>query len=266
MTAGQQYRALLIGVWSYVEGSDFDSLRGPPNDISELGRVLQDPIVGMFTVASLPNPTTGQLRTRVQKFLDQADNNDNLLLYYSGHGESSKESGQLCLTSVEAERSALDGASLAFNECYTWVRSSPARSVTVILDCCRSGIAFKGGVPDFDFAAYFDDGGEELASRRQPAKAIKVLTAGSGYENALDGLTDDAMSPFTARLRDAIESTAVADERGLVSLDAVVQAMLPGLEEKGPLPPTLGNRRRGRTTHSATRALHRSGDGSGRPT
>ncbi|GAB2745656.1 caspase family protein [Amycolatopsis magusensis] len=216
----EEHRALLVGVHAYIDGSGFSRLKGPPNDLRALYDVLRDPQVGLFTVKEpLANPTTGQLRVGVQKFLGGADRNDHLLLYYSGHGETSARTKHLCLTSAEAEKVALDGSSLAFDELYEWVKESPARSVTVVLDCCRSGMAFKGSAPDFsEFDALFAD-----EAPRQ--KAVKVLTAGIGFENALDAERDKELSPFTARLIEALKETAEPNDRGLVSFGSVVAAM-----------------------------------------
>jgi hypothetical protein len=221
MTGDPAYRALLIGVWDYAADSGFKPLLGPPNDVRELGRILRDSKVGIFAVKELLNPTTGSLRTGVQKFLDLADKNDNLLLYFSGHGESSAKNGQLCLMSAEGDRAALDGSSLSFLECYEWIRDSPARSVTVILDCCRAGSAFKGSGPDF--TKFFSDSSK--VNRPIPHKAIKILSVGSGFENALDAKKSIDTSPFTAQLCEALSSTAVADENGLVPLHAVVASI-----------------------------------------
>ncbi|XVV36254.1 caspase family protein [Streptomyces sp. CA-100214] len=141
----EEYRALLIGVHKYGEDSGFGLLKGPPNDLHELECVLRDPITGLFSVREpLLNPNTGDLRIGVQKFLAGASRDDHLLLYYSGHGETSSRKRQLCLTSAESSRTTLDASSLSFDECYEWIMDSSARSVTVILDCCRSGIAVKG--------------------------------------------------------------------------------------------------------------------------
>lgn len=226
----EEYRALLIGVHGYADGSGFDRLKGPPNDLRTLSDVLLDPQVGLFTAKeSLDDPTTGQLRMKVEKFLGGADRDDHLLIYYSGHGETSARTKHLCLTSAEAEREALDGGSLAFDELYEWIKDSPARSVAVVLDCCRSGMAFKGSAPDFsEFTARFAD-----EAPRQ--KAVKVLTAGTGFQNALDANHDDEPSPFTQRLIAALKETAEADDQGLVSFNSVVAAMRASTRQGDPL-------------------------------
>jgi caspase domain-containing protein len=221
MIGEAKYRALLIGVWNYAADSGFNPLLGPSSDVRELGLLLRDPKVGLFTVKELLNPNTGPLRAGIEKFLDLADKNDNLLLYFSGHGESSTKTGQLCLMSAEGDRAALDGSSLSFQECYEWARNSPAQSITIILDCCRAGSAFKGSAPDFD--SFFNS--STGTNQPHPAKTIKILTVGSGFENALDAATSTDMSPFTALLHEALGVTAVADENGLVSLSALVAAM-----------------------------------------
>ncbi|WP_084479252.1 caspase family protein [Nocardia jejuensis] len=235
----QEYRALLIGVHSYAADSGFSPLKGPPNDLRELRRVLEDRELGLFTVTELLDPTSGKLGVAVQKFLSTATADDHLLLYYSGHGETSVGNKQLCLTSIESDMAALDGGSLSFDKCYEWIKDSPARSVIVILDCCRSGVAFKGSTPDFEeFDALFADA-------RQPEhlprpKSVKVLSAGTGYQNALDAPSADEPSPFSARLITALRGIAGAQDEGLVSFDDVVIAMRPPDGEPGPRPRAWG--------------------------
>jgi Caspase domain len=236
MTDVPTYRALLVGVWDYAVDSGFESLHGPRNDVRELGRILRDPKVGLFTVKELLNPSTGALRTGVQKFLDLAGKNDNLLVYFSGHGESSTKTGQLCLTSAEGDKAALDGSSLSFAECYEWVRDSPAQSITIILDCCRAGSSFKGGGPDFD--GYFGESGGGNGPR-QP-KIIKILSVGSGYESISDARTATDTSPFTELLCKALENAATADENGLVSLHSVAESIRDMTTESMPVPRVWG--------------------------
>lgn len=214
------YRALLIGVYDYAADSGFSRLKGPRNDVHALYRVLRDPTVGLFTVKEpLFNPSTGQLRINVEKFLDTADHDDNLLIYYSGHGEISRKNQRLCLTSAEGDLDALDGSSLAFDELFEWIIDSPARSVTVILDCCRSGVSLKGGVPDL--ARYFE--ATEDAQPRQ--KMVCVVTAAAGYESVPDAESEGELSPFTARLVTALTESAAANDMGLVSIAQVIAAM-----------------------------------------
>ena len=241
MNNQESYRALLIGVCDYGEDSGFDRLLGPPNDIKGMNQALQDPSAGLFTVKTLLNPATGPLRTSIQKFLSQANSDDHLLLYYSGHGEISGHSGQLCLTSREGEREALDGSSQRFDEMYEWIRTSPARSVIVILDCCRAGSGFKGGAPDF--TSYFDraPGIGDSEDKPEFTKAIKVLAAVPSYTTTADALSATEMSPFTADLYRALASDAPPDQRGLITLSSVLKVVRDLAVSRGsPLPQAWG--------------------------
>ncbi|MFE5137949.1 caspase domain-containing protein [Streptomyces fagopyri] len=247
-----EYRALLIGVHQYCEDSDFGLLKGPPNDLREMDRVLRDPVSGLFTVKGrLLNPKTGDLRIGVQKFLDGASRDDHLLLYYSGHGETSSRKRQLCLTSAESSRATLDSSGLSFDECYEWITDSPARSVTVILDCCRSGVAVKSGGPDFGEVEALFSGEEEPQS-----KTVKVLAAGTGYQTTADADSDDGTSPFTARLIAALTDSAQADELGLVSFDSVVAAMKATQNDSTPRLQAWGTHQDGGGPYLAQRAGH----------
>lgn len=247
-----EYRALLIGVHDYCEDSDFGPLKGPTNDLREMDRVLRDPLTGLFSVkGQLLNPTTGDLRIGVQKFLDGASRDDHLLLYYSGHGETSFKKKKLCLTSAESSRATLDSSGLSFDECYEWIMDSPAMSITVILDCCRSGVAVKSGGPDFsEVEALFSD------EEEPQSKTVKVLAAGTGFQTTADAESDDETSPFTTRLIAALTDSAQADDQGLVSFDSVVAAMRAAQNDSTPRLQAWGTHENGGGPYLAMRPGH----------
>lgn len=246
----ERFRALLIGVWEYGAESGFDGLLGPPNDLAGLREAFQDPPTGLFAVSALPNPSTGELRGRVQRFL-RASADENLLVYYSGHADIGS-TGNLCLTSREADREYLDSSGLGFNELYDWVRLSQARTVTVVLDCCKAGSGFtKGSEPDL--AGFFDrtrSAGDGLG------KTIRIVSAVPDYTNAPDAAAGTEMSPFTADLYAALTGAAQADENGLVALSAVVAHLRAAAEERRTAPARVWGGDAGRDPYLAMRPDH----------
>jgi hypothetical protein len=261
---GGQFRALLVGVWTYAPDSGFASLLGPPNDLEHLSSALRDPPSGRYAVSKLPNPTTGELLVTVQGFLQGAGRQDNLLLYYTGHGELSVNDGQLCLTSREGVRGTLDGSSLRFDMLHSWIKASPARSVTLILDCCKAGRAFKTSEPDI--AGFLREDlkdldvftGQDVAGSSRPdgqssAKAVNVLAAVPGYTDCPDAIDSSAMSPFTADLCETLTSLAPANEAGEVSLAVVVKHLCAEASATGRAMPYMWGAYGGANTYVAIR-------------
>ncbi len=229
MTTEGAYRALLIGVSDYADGSGFEKLEGPPNDVSGLHGVLADAQTGLFSVEEpLLDPTTSALRKIVKRFVTLAESRDHLFIYYSGHGEV--DADDLCLTSKEAERDAVEADALKFQELYGWIQNGPSLSVTVVLDCCRSGKAFKNGTPDLKHFFNAATGGQP------PQRAVKILAAGTGFQNTPDAESDDGMSPFTAEFVTALRETAEPDKDGLVTFESVVKTLKSTKREAGPQP------------------------------
>ncbi|MEW9530814.1 hypothetical protein [Microbispora sp. NPDC049125] len=220
MSVPERYRALLIGVWTYGAESKFDNLLGPPNDLKNMTRAFRDSPTGIFAVESLPNPGVLELRTAVLNFLVGAKN-EHLLLYYSGHADIGERSGKLCLSSAQSKRSDLDASGLSFADVQEWARTSAAQSVTIILDCCKAGAEFLKGA-DADIENFFVDPDEP---DKRSNKTVMTVAAVPGHAKARDALKADAMSPFTEELHDAITVSAVPDDRGLVTLSAVMDRL-----------------------------------------
>ena len=64
-------------------------LQGPVNDAPLLRDVLTDPELGLFDLADvrlLPERSKRDIMTAVEEFFRTAERDDQLLLYYSGHG------------------------------------------------------------------------------------------------------------------------------------------------------------------------------------
>ena len=77
--------ALLIGVEAFSDPG-IPSLRGVTKDINKLGKLLNNRQRSEFKVESLRNPSFVQSRKAISKISQQAQVNDVVFSYYSGHG------------------------------------------------------------------------------------------------------------------------------------------------------------------------------------
>ncbi|WP_336087061.1 caspase family protein [Nocardia sp. SSK8] len=201
-------RALLIGVTDYTEG--FDPLVGPKNDVAELGKLLDSTTGGIYEVTPVDNPTF-EMGNTIGDFLKAATSKSDLLIYFSGHG-AVDDRGRLHLTHAKSQPS-LGASALKYDDLNEWVLDSPARSVLVVLDCCRAG---KAGAKGSDTAAA--DVREALRkARTQTEKVRVVLAAVPAHLRAEDAERPGDMSPFTERFVAAIK-TAYPHDDGIVDL------------------------------------------------
>lgn len=134
--------AILIGTNEY---SKMDKLEFAENDAREMGKVLLDPdICGFDEVIELINKNKEEVSKAIEKVFKNAKKDDQVLIYYSGHGKPSYKF-DLCLLFKETDPDSLLATSLKFdyiNECKD---QSACNRVVVILDCCYSGTAGTKG-------------------------------------------------------------------------------------------------------------------------
>jgi hypothetical protein len=135
-------RAVLIGTSDFQHG-DLPSLPAVRNNLTELSRVLTDPVSGVLswqntTIIDSPESPNTFIR-RLTKEANRAE--DLLLVYYAGHGVRHQTRDELYLTVHQTDTENLSSTAVPFE----WVREaigdSPARTRLLILDCCYSGIA-----------------------------------------------------------------------------------------------------------------------------
>ncbi|GGP55969.1 caspase family protein [Streptomyces melanogenes] len=188
------YRALLIGNADFPDEPELGPLRGPANDLRELGAALTDPEVGLpWQVTELRDRTSQEVEEAIYDFFEGATREEQLLLYYSGHGQLDMDNRLfLCTRDTTLTRRGLR----AVRHSYLTDRMDhcPARAIIVVLDCCYSGRAADAKGPDM--AAPFAGRGRFVMSSCEPHGAAK------------DALKDGEPSPFTGHLVAALRHGA----------------------------------------------------------
>ena len=91
------YHALVIGIDAY---KSLSPLRTATNDAREIGRMLADNYG--FQVTQLINPTRADIIDRLDQLRDRLGRDDNLIIYYAGHGWLDKGSGRRLLAALES--------------------------------------------------------------------------------------------------------------------------------------------------------------------
>ncbi|MET8367383.1 caspase family protein [Micromonospora sp. NPDC005194] len=138
-------RALLVGIAHYTGGYSDAISPAVKADVQRLKRGLGDSGVTVSKVILAEDAEVGSdtIRTAIAEFLIDCDVDDDLIIYFSGHGRYFDGISYLVPSSANPrlpdQRSYL--VPVRFDE---EIKVSPARSVTFLIDACRDGEPVEG--------------------------------------------------------------------------------------------------------------------------
>ncbi len=204
-----RYRALLIGINEYQH---WPSLRYAESDVRELKEVL----VGRYTfdpddvtVLLGSQATESRILNEIHRFLEDAAETDNLLIYYSGHGnlDPLTENGYW----IPYDGGLKDESTwVAFTSVRTLMTASKlaAQSVLLITDSCYGGSLTRSGptpgMPTPEEGELYQAGLRKLIGKKS-----RQIIASGGFETVPD------KSDFAAALKQALTT----NEYRLVDLE-----------------------------------------------
>jgi hypothetical protein len=127
------YYALVIGLNDYVA---MPKLKTAISDARSVALTLEEDY--QFKVKLLENPTRADIMDALDAFAERLDQNDNLLIYYAGHGwyDRETEQGYWFPVNAEANRRSqwLSNSSLT-----DLLKAIAAKHIMVVADSCYSG-------------------------------------------------------------------------------------------------------------------------------
>lgn len=212
MTDGD-YIGLVVGINDYPHSQPLESAVRDARDVAallardgdaersrrwDLDTILFEEGDTAETVTRTTN-VADQILLKVKELTSREDlASKNVLFWFSGHG--SAPIGRLRLDTPDSSLLSQEVIDL-FNEC-------PAKTVTIILDCCFAGSV--GDEPQVFESGAVRTGRPNAAIREN----LAVLTSCRGFERAADG---DGNSPFTTLLLAGLKGGA-ADHQGAVTI------------------------------------------------
>ncbi|WP_018349298.1 caspase family protein [Longispora albida] len=204
--ADRVHKALLVANWEFPEDEAgvLTELKGARHDGELLRAVLSDPGTGLHAAGDIrlvANVGKQAVLTALEQFFARSTKNEQLLLYYSGHGFTDLF-GRLYLCARDTNTTSLRATGISARDISELMDDSPAVAKIVLLDCCYSG-GFKGG-PDTP---------GELGG-----KGRFVLTSSLSGQRTPDAKDGGAPSPFTGYLAEALRGECRASG-GYVSAD-----------------------------------------------
>ncbi len=187
-----RYRALVVGINDYAH---LPKLVTAVNDASAMHDVLRNRYG--FDSTLLLNPKRYDLIRALDRMRAELTENDNLLIYYAGHGFLDPQTDDGFWMPVDAEESSTANW-IAVADVTRALKGMTAKHVLVIADSCYSGTLTRN-VP-----IVVKTGSERLAElkRLNRKRARKAMTSG-GLEPVMDG-GGDGHSVFTRALLESL--------------------------------------------------------------
>lgn len=195
--------ALLIGVNEYGEG--VPSLSAPLNDVAAMQRVLQNPKLGGFNqVKQLLNPNLIEMRKAIHELFSEseAQKDDLLLLFFSGHGMTD-DKGNLYLANQDTAKRNFKATAVETSFIQEQLNSCKAKRQVVILDACFSGAYANGWrAKSIDL---------DITQQLLGSEGSVVLTSSSSTQKSFEE-KGSTLSLYTQYLVEGIETGAAAQD------------------------------------------------------
>ena len=169
---------------------------------------------GGYAVTQLIDRPHSEARRAIYECLKKAGPDDQVVIYYSGHGNLD-ENGNLYLAGSDTDPASLDPTALAAADVQKYVGELKAAARIVILDCCFSGAVervFRHGTAKGEIA---DQAGQ--AVRALEGRGVFYLTASTDTQ-AAEEKDQDRYSLLTKHIIDGIrDGAADTDDDGAIS-------------------------------------------------
>ncbi|MDA0968420.1 MAG: caspase family protein [Proteobacteria bacterium] len=193
-TTDEKYYALIIGNNNYEKLEDLDNA---VNDAKDLEKVLKEKYG--FKTTLLIDEKSDETENAIIKFTQNRDKNDNILIYYAGHGELIKKQKRGYWLPTDAG-STQDSKWLSNNNIKDLIASSDAKHILLIVDSCFSGSLMRGSGENKSVEKLTPSAVE----RFKKLKTRLVMTSG-GNEFVADGIGNSKNSVFAEPLIKALK-------------------------------------------------------------
>lgn len=213
--------ALLFATGNYAA---WPQLTNPIPDADALSQTLQS--LYDFQAEEVKNPTNEQILAKLTEYLHRTfQPQDQLLIFFSGHGYFDNDLGQGFIVPANAPLVTADPGHtrlLAHDTIMRYVNRIPSLHVVLIIDACFAGtldrkIADSGlrGDPSLDIYAHASL--PEMLQRKEPKRTRRYFASG-GKDFVPDGKPGHH-SPFLAAF--LVTLNQAADRKGYATLDDI---------------------------------------------
>ena len=168
-----KFHALVIGNDSY-QAAGYQQLSSAGNDASAVARVLREDYG--YDTKLLLNVGRLEMLTALNELREKLGADDNLLIYYAGHGEIDA-SGQGYWVPVDAQKGR-DNTWVSNQAISAILDTMNARHVMVVADSCYSGAMTRSSVPTFNTGVMPQDKWAKWVNDVSEGRSRTALTSG----------------------------------------------------------------------------------------
>jgi TPR repeat protein len=172
------YYALVIGIDNYRP--PLPALKTAVDDARAMGATLHSRYGFQVTYLLDQNATRFNILDALARYRNTLGPNDNLLIYYAGHGFSDREAQKAYWLPVDADSVNSPNRIIA-DDLTTGVRVLPSRHVLIVSDSCYSGALSR------DVDAPVPSDGQAAFLNRMLRSRSRTLMASGGDEPVADG-------------------------------------------------------------------------------
>ncbi len=168
---GNNY-AVIIGNNNYQDAA-YPTLQSAVSDATAVSQVLKTRYG--FQTTLLPNASRLEILTALNNMREKLGPDDNLLIYFAGHGELQGRQGYWIPVDAKASTATTWISNAAISDILTTIKS---RHVLVVADSCYSGTLSRSAVPSFDTGALSSDKWTAWVEKMLSGKSRTALTSG----------------------------------------------------------------------------------------
>jgi hypothetical protein len=168
---GNNY-AVIIGNNTYQDAS-YQTLKSAASDATAVSQVLKARYG--FQTDLLLNASRLEILTALNTMREKLGPDDNLLIYYAGHGELQGRQGYWIPVDAKDNTASTWVSNAQISAILTTIKS---RHVLVVADSCYSGTMTRSSVPVFDLAAMSPDKWSAWVDKMTSGKSRTALTSG----------------------------------------------------------------------------------------
>ncbi|MGV7220773.1 MAG: caspase family protein [Nitrospinales bacterium] len=172
-----KYTALVIGNNNYQH---LPNLRTPHNDAREIGKVLNEQYG--FHVELLLDAGRDEFMDKLNELRGRVGENDNLLIYYAGHGYYDKVAQKAYWQPVDAELDS-DSKWIIVDSITSNIKRASSKHILIVADSCYSGTLTRGSMADLTTKNTM----HERYIQKIFDKTSRTLMASGGNEPVADG-------------------------------------------------------------------------------
>ncbi|MFN8230280.1 MAG: caspase family protein [Bacteroidia bacterium] len=194
-----KYYALFIGIDTY--SGTWKPLKNAVNDAKAIEALVKgnykfDVVKNLYNAQA----TRSNIIDQLDWLVSNVKENDNVMIYYSGHGEFKKELNKGFWVPVDAKSNSTSNY-ISNSDIQTFLASIPSKHTLLVSDACFSGDIFRGSTTSLPF-----ENTEKYYTKTYDLKSRQAISSG-GLEPVMDG-GKEGHSIFAYYLLQALKSNS----------------------------------------------------------